>query len=834
MVGDAPYSSAPSAGLGWRRIDSGRQVMDGCGGQGQRDAMMGDGHNRQTAHDEDVRGDPARAEETTPQDASILLRHKLGLPDPVEGYVERSELEQRCALLDRRLTVLHAPGGFGKTALLARCCRALRERGIAVAWLSLDEEDGPGSVAAYLALAFEQAGLATFGPDGERSEGADVRTPDVQAPDPQADSQAAYRIELLIRAIARHGAPCVLSLDEVERLRSREAVAALNVLLHRAPPNLHIGLALREQPPGLELATFALEGREATVTAGELRFSKLEVARFFEETLSRRELASVVEDSAGWPLALRIHRNARRRGEPGAGGADRTVADWIETRLWRGIPAKDREFVLDMALFDPVEPALIDEVTGAGNARRRIESVAALAGLLSTADGGPAMRLHPLVRDYCEKRRFEEDPERYRTIHRGIARALARRGRAVEALRHAAEANDAALLGRLAEGTGGVRLWLEQGLEVLRTVDRLLTEEVLSQYPRMALVRCVVLTSEGDIDGAKRVYEGMAAESAGFTRDREGGDDRALQTEHIFVRGLFHMCGCEHYGDDIMAVILSAKAVADAPDTDPLLSRMFSLGSCIAAGDDRGALGEFVLAALALKAELVERRLHHRHAGGQLLEVEEPERGAGGGREEHRRRPARASVLVAPGDATQIDGIEQQRADVDVVVSVIAGDLPGDHRFRSAWRPPDQGRLAGLDQGGEHFGELARAQRVVGGDGLGKGHWRAPDGGEAARPPSPGASRHRKLRGSLLVVLRSLWPACHAEDRRRAGACGQAPIGPVRSLCPPPATNGTPVTSGSGGRVDDRVWLMRRSSCAQRRGRCRQPWGVGADAAAGI
>ena len=247
------------------------------------------------------------------------------------------------------------------------------------------------------------------------------------------------------------------------------------------------------------------------------------------------------------------------------------------------MPAADRDFVLDLALFDPLDPELVDEVTGAGNAGRRIASMGALAGLLSTTGGGgPAMRLHPLVKDYCEKRRFEEDPDRYRTIHRGIARALVRRGRVVEALRHAAEAGDAELLGRLAEGTGGARLWLEQGLEVLRTVDALLSAEVLSCYPRMALVRCVVLTSSGDIEEAKRVYEAAAGETSGFTRDREGGDDRALQTEHIFVQGLLHMCGCVPYGGGIVAAIGGATAAANAPDTDPLLRGMFSLGMCIA------------------------------------------------------------------------------------------------------------------------------------------------------------------------------------------------------------------------------------------------------------
>ena len=211
-------------------------------------------------------------------------------------------------------------------------------------------------------------------------------------PDPQADSQAEYRIELLLRALARHGAPCVLALDEVERLRSSEAAAAINALLHRGPDNLHVGMAFREQPPGLELAMFALEGREAAVTAGDLRFSKPDIARFFDEALSRRELDRAVADSAGWPLALRIHRNARRSAEPG--DADRTVAEWIETRLWRGVPAADRAFALDAALFDGLDPELIDEVRGEAGSAMRIAAMDAFAGLLSTAGCAPTFRFN--------------------------------------------------------------------------------------------------------------------------------------------------------------------------------------------------------------------------------------------------------------------------------------------------------------------------------------------------------------------------------------------------------------------------------------------------------
>ena len=396
-----------------------------------------------------------------------LLRHKVELPDPIEAYVMRPEVERRCALTGHRVTVLHAPGGFGKTALLAHRCRVLSKRGLAVAWLSLDEEDGPESVAKYLALAFERTGVATFEPAGERGGASPVR-----APDPEADSQAEYRIDLLMRALERHGAPCVLALDEVERLQSPEAVELINMLLRRAPPHLHVGMAFRERPPGLAIAMYMLEGRGVTVTAEDLRFSKSDISRFFGGSLSRRKLAAVVADSAGWPLALHAHRDAARRGVPAAAGGDDTVAGWIETRLWRGFSAQDRDFVLDIALFDRLEPDLIDEVTDVRHAGRRIASMGALAGLLSTAGGrGSTMRLHPLIKGYCEKQRFKEAPDRFRAIQRGIARALARRGRPVEALRHAAQAGDTALLGRIAESTGGVRLWLEQGSEGLHAVD---------------------------------------------------------------------------------------------------------------------------------------------------------------------------------------------------------------------------------------------------------------------------------------------------------------------------------------------------------------------------
>ena len=194
-------------------------------------------------------------------------------------------------------------------------------------------------------------------------------------------------------------------------------------------------------------------------------------------------------------------------------------------------------------------------------------------------------------------------------------------------------------------------------------------------------------------------------------------------------------------------------------------------------------------------------------------------------RQEHRRRPSGAAVLVAPGDAAQIDDVEQKRPDVDIPAGGGRGHLPDEHRLGRPGRTPDHGRLAGLDEEGEHLGELARAQRVVGGDGLGQASWaRSGSGGDAARATSlraPGPSPRKLLRpfprrfaehcGSRLL--------CRAREpprrRRRAWIRRRLPSRPSRLRRRRPADKGMPVSFRKRNwRVGDSVWPMRRSSAA--------------------
>ena len=513
--------------------------------------------------DRAVSGDPAE------QLPSWFLRQKISIPDRVAGHLERADLVERAMPIRHRVTVLRAPGGFGKTTLLAECCRRLRRDGIATAWVALDAHDEPAVLATYITVACRRTGL----------EIVDATDTGMLGGGPES------RVGHLLGAIEALDGPFVLALDELERLGNRESLALLDFLLQRGPPNLHLAIACRELPDGLNIAGTVLDGRAAVLTANELRFSKSEISEFFDLRLSRSELAALAAESAGWPIALRISRNKRSSGTPSAERAVQEFADnWVESRLWDGLAAHDREFLLDIGLFEWMDAELLEEVLERQDSMLRIATMPDLVGLLEPVRGGAVdtWRLHPLVRDHCVKRRFRDTPDRFRAIHRRIARALMRRGETVAAMRHAAEAEESALAAEIFENAGGLNLWTREGLLQLQAADRLLSEEVLSLRPRLGLARCVVLVMTGRLEAARQMYRSVATTFRETSAD-DGGTDLDLWADDCIVRGTIALYGGEPIGSEwCRKAIADLAQLADSPRIDPLTRGSLEFGLCVA------------------------------------------------------------------------------------------------------------------------------------------------------------------------------------------------------------------------------------------------------------
>ena len=486
---------------------------------------------------------------------------KVAVPDRKAGYFHRAELVERHLPTRHSVTILKAPTGFGKTTLLAECCRTEMAQGVVTAWLSVDEQDGPTMLETHLSLAFRHAGL-------------DVAEGPIAVHD---ERRLPGRIGPLLQAIEALDGPCVLALDEVERLSDAESVALVNFLLERAPSNLHLAIACRDFPSGLEVTSPILEGRAVVATAEQLRFSASETAAFLGDGESQSA------ESAGWPLALRLHRQQQHGGAHAITAAD-FARTWLGSRMWRAVPAADRDLVLDAGLLERIDADVLDEVLDGHGFWHRLVTMPAIDGLLLPVSDAEteARRVHPLLQQCCVEWRRRETPERFRELHRRIARALARRGAVVSAMRHATEGDDPDLAATIFEDTGGLRFLIREGFTRLQAADRFLNPTILDRRPRLALARCLILTLTGRLEEARRSYARIAELAGGAVANAEDATQRELYLDDLLVRGVAVLFSTPSWASAEVAVLRAQMADAvELADLDPVMRSTFEYGLCV-------------------------------------------------------------------------------------------------------------------------------------------------------------------------------------------------------------------------------------------------------------
>ena len=498
-----------------------------------------------------------------------LLTTKVTAPARSPFYMDRPQLIDRIEQSGRPVVVLRAPGGFGKTTLLSELYRREKERGNLAAWLTLDEEDTEEGVGYYLAYAFEHAGLhARVTPDADQ-----------------------YGLELLALEIENQGIPFLLVVDEVERL-GHDAVEALDFFLHRAPRNLRVLIGMRHNP-GLDLSTAVLEGRGILVGADQLRFSISDVEHYFDGALSRRELKLVMDRMQGWPVTLGFYRTIRM-GNRHTVAIDRLLdrisseegvaVNWLGARLLRSIGSEVREFLFDLAQFDWIEPAIVDDVLSRGDTGKRLVEFTALNGLLQQLGPGKnKWHLHPLLKQLCNLEREREDPGRFLKLHGVIAAVMLKHGYLVSAVRHASLARDWEFVGNALVEAGGLRLFLREGTLRLGAIERFITEEVTERLPRLAMLRCRLLIHQSKLIEANVLYHKVRTQTDGFSKDRIDGDDDALRAEAMIVRATLIGYGCLRYDDELLNEITETLShVKDEELPDPATVAGLSVMLCAA------------------------------------------------------------------------------------------------------------------------------------------------------------------------------------------------------------------------------------------------------------
>ena len=233
--------------------------------------------------------------------AEVVISTKLFRPDPRHQTVERTRLHdllrQGCSL---PLTLVVAPAGWGKSTLVAGW---LRQDRVTAGWVSLDDgDDDPHRFWRYLLLAAGQAGQAAGT--------AALRRLDAAKSDVLRDVLPTF-----INEVTSSAAPLVLVLDDYHLITSAQVHASVAALLDRCPPQLHLVLITRADPP-LPLSRLRVRGELGELRAEHLRFSLDEAREFFggrlRTQLPEQDVHRLVARTEGWAAGLQLGRASCR------------------------------------------------------------------------------------------------------------------------------------------------------------------------------------------------------------------------------------------------------------------------------------------------------------------------------------------------------------------------------------------------------------------------------------------------------------------------------------------------------------------------------------------
>src|SRR5215212_10754080 len=205
---------------------------------------------------------PTEVEENT----RPLIQSKLEPPVPRRRVTRRELLELCAGPPPRKLTLIRAPAGWGKSTLLADW-HALESETRPFAWVALDGDDNdPVRFWSYLIQA-----LRTVDPRPGEVSLPMLRAPRVSVVD---DVLPALCNELTALPVQ-----VVLVLDDYHLVTNAEIDEGLSFLLEHLPQTLELALSTRAEPT-LPLARLRARGELVEIDAHELRFSEEDTDRF--------------------------------------------------------------------------------------------------------------------------------------------------------------------------------------------------------------------------------------------------------------------------------------------------------------------------------------------------------------------------------------------------------------------------------------------------------------------------------------------------------------------------------------------------------------------------
>ncbi|MDT4946496.1 MAG: LuxR family transcriptional regulator, maltose regulon positive regulatory protein, partial [Pseudonocardiales bacterium] len=411
------------------------------------------------------------------------------------GLLDRKDLLQ---LLDRavtkRLTVISAPPGSGKTSLLRAWADRSTNRRVAFVSVERDQQNDQRFWCAVL--------------DAIRSPAPsiDAETP----PATTAGLDVGQVIDSVLSELAEHAEPVVLIIDDLHELRSADALSQLENFLAMLPSSARVVLSSRRDP-SIRLHQLRLADDIAEIRAGDLRFTERETRELLAGSaisLSGAGVAALYEHTEGWAAGLRLavislsgHADPERFVAEFS-GTDRAIGEYLMAEMLERQPTEVQSILLRTSLVDRMNGELADLLAGRSGSERVLLALEEANAFVVSLDAQRTwFRYHQLLADFLrlELRRTlaDEVPD----LHRRAAQWFADRGDVVEAVRHMVAAGDWPAAARLV-ADHSFRWVLDGQAGTIRAVLQPFPEGASIDHPDLALAHAANELNQGRMEDA--------------------------------------------------------------------------------------------------------------------------------------------------------------------------------------------------------------------------------------------------------------------------------------------------------------------------------------------
>ncbi len=412
----------------------------------------------------------------------ILLKTKLLIPPIHANHVARLHLINKLnGGLDKLLTLVSAPAGYGKTMLLAEWSA---HSPVPVSWVALDESDNsPTRFLAYLIATLDKI-------QSNVSVNAQTLLKSSQPlPLPVV-------LTTLINDISAIPFSFVLILDDYQFIHNQSVHDTLAYILDHQPPNLHLVISTRGDPP-LPLPRLRSRGQLVEIREKNLRFTSEEVDQYFKAStgleLSAEDVTALEERTEGWVVGLQTAAlSIQGRDEPSSfiqsfSGSNRYILDYLKEEVLCRQSEDIQKFLMETSILDSLCGNLCDVVTCQAGSQELLERIEkANLFLIPLDEERQWYRYHHLFAELLTARLEHLYPQLVKGLHRRASEWYEEHGMIEIAMQHAFAAGDNERLSRLLEQNAFLMIMRGETTTLMEWLGKI-PEELI--YSRLELLR---------------------------------------------------------------------------------------------------------------------------------------------------------------------------------------------------------------------------------------------------------------------------------------------------------------------------------------------------------